>query len=80
MDMELTVEQKLVLYVNGKHCIPEQKYVDGETFMHLKKWDRALVKTMTGKSLDLRPGKSSGSLNIDMWDAAGTEHGGGCGD
>ena len=68
MDMELTVEQKLVLYVNGKHCIPEQQYVDGETFMHLKKWDRALVKTMTGKSLDLRPGKSSGSLNIDMWD------------
>ena len=68
MDMELTVEQKLVLYVNGKHCIPEQKYVDGETFMHLKKWDRALVKTMTGKSLDLRPGKSSGSLNIDMRD------------
>ena len=68
MDMELTVEQKLVLYVNGKHCIPEQQYVDGETFMHLKKWDRALVKTMTGKSLDLRPGKCSGSLNIDMWD------------
>ena len=51
MDMELTVEQKLVLYVNGKHCIPEQQYVDGETFMHLKKWDRALVKTMTGKIL-----------------------------
>ncbi|CAE7556444.1 unnamed protein product [Symbiodinium sp. CCMP2592] len=66
--MNLTVEQKMVLYVNGNHCIPEQKSVDGETYMHLKKWDRALVKTLTGKSLDLRPGKASGSLNIDIWD------------
>ena len=58
----------MVLFVNGNHCIPEQKCVDGDTFMHLKKWDRALVKTMTGKSLDLRSGRNNGSLNIDMWD------------
>ena len=36
--------------------------------MHLNKWDRALVRTLTGKSLELRSGKDGGSLNIDMWD------------
>jgi len=66
--MNLSVEQKMVLFVNGNHCIPEQKCVDGDTFMHLKKWDRALVKTLTGKSLDLRSGRNNGTLNIDMWD------------
>ena len=66
--MELAVKQKFVLYLNGKHCIPEQKCVDGDTYMHLNKWDRALVRTLTGKSLELRSGKDGGSLNIDMWD------------
>ena len=37
-------------------------------FVKFEKWDRALVKLMTGVSLDLWKSKSGGSLDNDVWD------------
>ena len=37
-------------------------------FVKFDKWDRALVKLMTGVPLDLRKSKSGGSLDNDVWD------------
>ena len=36
-----------------------------------QKWDRVLVKLLTGNSLDLRKSKSGGSLASDLWDELG---------
>ena len=47
-----------------------QKEVSGLEFVCLEKWNRQLVKMVTGKALDLRPGKASesGSLKAKVWD------------
>ena len=37
-------------------------------FVKFEKWDRALVKLMTGVPLKLRKSKSGGSLDNDVWD------------
>ncbi|CAE7783343.1 unnamed protein product [Symbiodinium sp. CCMP2592] len=46
-----------------------QKEVSGLEFVCLEKWNRQLVKVLTGKALDLRPGKAaaSGSLSSKVW-------------
>ena len=64
----LSVEQKMVIYCNKTFVVPEQKTVDNRCFMCLQKWNRSLVKMLTGQALDLRAGQhEKGSLNSNLW-------------
>ena len=64
----LSVEQKMVIYCDKTFVVPEQKTVDNRCFMCLQKWNRSLVKVLTGQALDLRAGQhEKGSLNSNLW-------------
>ena len=68
--MALTVTEKLVLSDGKQDLVLPQKEVSGLEFVCLEKWNRQLVKMVTGKALDLRPVKASesGSLKAKVWD------------
>ncbi|CAE7386209.1 unnamed protein product [Symbiodinium sp. CCMP2592] len=65
--MSLTVEKKLVISSGSTTCVPLQKEVDGLAFVCLEKWNRSLVKVFTGSALDLRQGKSKGSIDTPVY-------------
>ena len=51
--MALTVTEKLVLSDGKQDLVLPQKEVSGLEFVCLEKWNRQLVKMVTGKALDL---------------------------
>lgn len=65
--MSLSVEKKMVITAGSTICVPQQKEVDGLTFVCLEKWNRSLVKVLTGSALDLRQGKSKGSIDTPIF-------------
>ena len=70
MENFFEVQQKLVLKLGRREWLPQQKVVDGRTFVSCSKWCPSLVKLMTGKRLDLHSGQNdtSGSLNVPVMD------------
>ncbi|CAE7228423.1 unnamed protein product [Symbiodinium sp. CCMP2592] len=67
--MALTVKMQRVISDGKQDLVLPQKEVSGLEFVCLEKWNRQLVKMLTGKALDLRPGKAaaSGSLSSKVW-------------
>ena len=66
--MSISIEEKLVIFSGKEHIVPKQKWVDDVKHMCLDKWNRALIRLLTGRALDMREGKASGSLRSAVWD------------
>ena len=62
------IQRRLVCSFQKKLWLPSEKQVNGVSFVKLEKWDRSLVKLLTGNSLDLRKSRAGGSLASDPWD------------
>ena len=61
LDLQWTVKS------HGRVWVPQQKQVNGISFVALTKWDRRCVLAMSGQALDLRKDKEGGSLNCQAW-------------
>ena len=67
--MACKVERKCVVTTDdGTQWVPEQKEVGDVTFCAVSKWQRALVRLVQQKALDLRPGQEGGNINVAFWD------------
>ena len=66
--MSISMEEKLVIFLGKEQIVPKQKCVDDVKYMCLDKWNRALIRLLTGRALDMREGKESGSLRSAVWD------------
>ena len=66
--MSISIEEKLVIFLGKEQIVPKQKSVDDVKYMCLDKWNRALIRLLTGRALDMREGKESGSLRSSVWD------------
>ena len=66
--MVLQIAQLWVMKEGKDTWIPQTKVIDGIVFGLLDKWDHGLVKVLTGKALDLRKNKTSGTLNTKTFD------------
>lgn len=71
MENFFEVQQKKILKLGRREWLPQQKVVEGRTFVSCSKWCPSLVKLMTGKRLDLHSGQDeqSGSLNVPVMDS-----------
>jgi hypothetical protein len=66
--MVLQIAQLWVMKEGKDTWIPQTKVIDGIVFGLLDKWDHGLVKVLSGKALDLRKNKTSGTLNTKTFD------------
>ena len=64
---ELTLTDERVVRLGKFLWAPEQKYEEGICWFHAQKWDKKLVRFMTGKCVDLRSNKAGGSLDNDFY-------------
>ena len=68
MAMSMSIEEKLVITWGKEQMVPRQKIVADIKFICLDKWNRSLIKLLTGRALDMREGKETGSLRSPVWD------------
>ena len=66
--MDFTIESQQVVKYGDQTWTPAQITVDEVIYFQFCKWDRAFVKWVTGKSLDLRKDKSAGSADCEYMD------------
>ena len=66
--MSMNIEEKLVISWGKEQMVPKQKCVDDVKYICLDKWNRALIRLLTGRALDLREGKETGTLKSAVWD------------
>ena len=66
--MDFTIESQQVVKYGDQTWTPAQITVDEVIYFQFSKWDRAFVKWVTGKSLDLRKDKSAGSADCEYMD------------
>ena len=64
----MNIEEKLVITWGKEQMVPKQKIVDDIKFICLDKWNRSLIKLLTGRALDMREGKQTGSLRSPVWE------------
>ena len=64
---ELTLTDERVVRLGKFLWVPEQKNEEGICWFHMQKWDKKLVRFMTGKCMDLRSNKAGGSLDNDFY-------------
>ncbi|CAE7740339.1 unnamed protein product, partial [Symbiodinium necroappetens] len=66
-DEDLVLDLQWTVKSHGRVWVPQQKQVNGISFVALTKWDRRCVLAMSGQALDLRKDKEGGSLNCQAW-------------
>ena len=66
-DDDLVLDLQWTVKSHGRVWVPQQKQVNGISFVALTKWDRRCVLAMSGQALDLRKDKEGGSLNCQAW-------------
>ncbi len=68
--MPFRIETKMIIYQGDDEnnwWYPEQRVVEGRVFFSFSKWAATFVKQMTGRRLDLRAGKESGSVDVPFF-------------
>ena len=68
--MPFRIETKKIIYQGDDEnnwWYAQQRVVDGRTFFSFSKWSATFVKQMTGRRLDLRAGRESGSVDVPFF-------------